>query len=152
VRNPVSYPQLLARVRALVRRSRGRSVPLRRIGALEVDAVQRRATVAAEPVPVSRMEFEFLARIATDPTRVYTKHELLRDVWGVRDKWPRNFRSSKCQHLTFAAGKIPGRPRALGEDGHERWDLHREPGRTPSSPGRLQQVREHYRVHLDRRR
>jgi len=30
------------------------------------------------------MEFEFLSRLATDPTRVYTKHELLREVWGER--------------------------------------------------------------------
>ena len=30
------------------------------------------------------MEFEFLSRLATDPTRVYTKHELLREVWGLK--------------------------------------------------------------------
>jgi len=77
-------PVLLARVRALVRRSRGRSVRLRRIGALEVDAVQRPVTLAERPVRVSRMEFEFLSRLASEPTRVYTKQELLREVWGFK--------------------------------------------------------------------
>jgi DNA-binding response OmpR family regulator len=84
LRKPVSYPLLLVRIRALVRRSNGRVVPRRRIGALEVDQLQRRVTVAEQPVHVSRMEFEFLARLATDPTRVYTKHELLREVWGFK--------------------------------------------------------------------
>jgi DNA-binding response OmpR family regulator len=55
-------------------------VPRRRIGALEVDAVQRQIRVAER---VSRMEFELLSRLATEPTRVYTKRELLRDVWGL---------------------------------------------------------------------
>jgi DNA-binding response OmpR family regulator len=81
---PIGYPLLLARVRALVRRSNGRVLPRRRIGALEVDQLQRRVTVAEQPVQVSRMEFEFLSRLATEPTRVYTKHELLREVWGFK--------------------------------------------------------------------
>jgi DNA-binding response OmpR family regulator len=84
LRKPASYPLLLARARALVRRARGRSVPPRRIGALEVDAVGRRVTVAERPVQISRMAFEFLSRVATEPTRVYTKQELLREVWGYR--------------------------------------------------------------------
>ncbi len=57
LREPMSYPLLLARVRALVRRSRGRFVPRRRIGALEVDQLERRVTVVEQPVHVSRMEF-----------------------------------------------------------------------------------------------
>jgi DNA-binding response OmpR family regulator len=84
LRKPIGYPLLLARVRALVRRSNGRVLPRRRIGALEVDQLQRRVTVAEQPVQVSRMEFEFLSRLATEPTRVYTKHELLREVWGFK--------------------------------------------------------------------
>jgi DNA-binding response OmpR family regulator len=49
-----------------------------------VDQLQRRVTVAQRPVQVSRMEFEFLAHLATEPTRVYTKQELLREVWGFK--------------------------------------------------------------------
>jgi DNA-binding response OmpR family regulator len=79
---PVTYPLLLARVRALVRRSKGGFVPRRRIGALEIDALARGATVAERPLQLARMEFELLSRLATEPTRVFTKRELLREVWG----------------------------------------------------------------------
>jgi DNA-binding response OmpR family regulator len=84
LRKPVSYPVLLARVGAIVRRSVGRPVPRRRIGALEIDPLQRRVAVAERPVHLSRMEFELLSHLAVDPTRVYTKKQLLREVWGYR--------------------------------------------------------------------
>jgi DNA-binding response OmpR family regulator len=40
--------------------------------------------VRGVPVPLPGREFELAARLATDPTRVWTKSELLRDVWGFR--------------------------------------------------------------------
>src|SRR3954447_24029326 len=65
LRKPIGYPLLLARVRALVRRSNGRVVPRRRIGALEVDQLQLRVTVAEQAAQVSRMEFQLLGRLGT---------------------------------------------------------------------------------------
>jgi Transcriptional regulatory protein, C terminal len=65
VRKPVSYPV----------------PPDRR---LESDARERRVTVAERPVHVSGMEFELLWHLGAEPTRVYTKEELLRDVWGFK--------------------------------------------------------------------
>ena len=87
----LTYPLLLARVRALVRRSKGGFVPRRRIGALEIDQLARRATVAERPLTLSRIEFDLLAHLAAEPTKVFTKWELLRDVWGYRS--PGNTRS-----------------------------------------------------------
>ena len=84
LRKPVGYPMLLARVHASVRRSRGGRIRRRRIGALEIDALQRRVTVAERPVHVSRMEFELLSHLAAEPTQVCTKEELLREVWGYK--------------------------------------------------------------------
>ncbi|HYY22783.1 MAG TPA: response regulator transcription factor [Thermoleophilaceae bacterium] len=81
---PISYPVLLARLRALLRRSRGATPARQRVGALQIDALQRRVTVAKRSVQVSRVEFELLSHLATEPTRVYTKEELLRDVWGFK--------------------------------------------------------------------
>jgi DNA-binding response OmpR family regulator len=37
-------------------------------------------------VALRRLEFELLARLAADPERVFTKHELLRSVWGYRSQ------------------------------------------------------------------
>ena len=84
LRKPVSYPVLLARVRALVRRSKGALPPRRRIRALEIDALRRTVMVGGRPVHVSRLEFELLSHLASEPTRVHTKQELLREVWGYK--------------------------------------------------------------------
>jgi len=41
-------------------------------------------TVGERPVRLANKEFALLAALASDPTRVFTKEELLRDVWGFR--------------------------------------------------------------------
>jgi DNA-binding response OmpR family regulator len=40
--------------------------------------------VGATAVRLSGREFELAGKLASDPTRVFTKNELLRDVWGIR--------------------------------------------------------------------
>jgi DNA-binding response OmpR family regulator len=53
-------------------------------GALEIDAHARRAGVAGNRLPLSKLEFDLLLHLASAPTRVFGKQELLRDVWGYR--------------------------------------------------------------------
>jgi DNA-binding response OmpR family regulator len=80
---PFLYAELLGRVRSLLRRAQGR--PRRgsvRVGELTVDPVTRVVRLAGQPVSVSAKEFALLHALAEEPTRVYTKQELLRDVWG----------------------------------------------------------------------
>ena len=55
-----------------------------RVGALRIDHAARAVRVADTPVELSAKEYALLAHLAADPTRVFTKHELLRDVWGFR--------------------------------------------------------------------
>ncbi len=54
------------------------------IGPLEIDPVRRRVTVGGEELHLAAKEFGLLRVLASDPTRVFTKQELLRDVWGYR--------------------------------------------------------------------
>ena len=56
--------------------------PVTRIGTLSIDHRAREAAVAGRPVTLAAKEFELLRRLASEPTRVFTKRELLRDVWG----------------------------------------------------------------------
>jgi DNA-binding response OmpR family regulator len=85
VAKPFSYPELRARISALLRRAYERPVPNRvRVGALTIDHHARQVHVADTPVELSKMEFTLLTRLASEPTRVWTKEELLRDVWQFR--------------------------------------------------------------------
>ena len=80
---PFLYAELLARVRSLLRRAGGR--PQRgvmRVGELTVDPVTRSVRLAGKALRLSAKEFALLQALAEDPTRVYGKNELLRDVWG----------------------------------------------------------------------
>jgi DNA-binding response OmpR family regulator len=82
---PFSYPELHARVDALLRRTRNRPGAGRiRIGPLEIDPLSRQAWLDREPVPLSKKEFALLRALAGEPTRVFTRDELLRGVWGFR--------------------------------------------------------------------
>jgi DNA-binding response OmpR family regulator len=82
---PFSYPELRARVNALLRRAHGREERGRlRVGELEIDPPSREVTVRGERVGLSQKEFALLRTLASEPTRVFTKEELLRDVWGFR--------------------------------------------------------------------
>jgi DNA-binding response OmpR family regulator len=87
VAGPFSYPELLARVRACMRRASEWRLPRRLvIGSLVVDRDQRRASHGGDELPLSRLEFDLLAHLAGAPTRVFSKWELLRDVWGFRSR------------------------------------------------------------------
>jgi DNA-binding response OmpR family regulator len=82
---PFSYPELRGRVAALLRRSRRRPGAGRlRVGELEVDPASRTALLRGAPLTLSQKEFALLRLLATDPTRVFTKDELLRHIWGYR--------------------------------------------------------------------
>ena len=81
---PFSYVELAARIRAVLRRREGpRRGPLR-VGELSVDPVRREVAVGGRPVRLANKEFELLRTLASEPQRVFTKQELLRDVWGFR--------------------------------------------------------------------
>ena len=84
VERPFNYDELLARIRAVLRRSAPPRQELVEVGDLVVDRRTRRVAVRGQPVELAGREFELAAKLATDPHRVFTKDELLREVWGFR--------------------------------------------------------------------
>lgn len=81
----VGYAVIRARLRAMASRERiDRQAPVSRVGELVVDRAERRVTMRGEPVVLSSREFTLLSVLVAEPTRVFTKDELLRDVWGFR--------------------------------------------------------------------
>src|SRR5918999_2818885 len=81
---PFAYEELLARIRALLRRSTTSSAEVLVADDLVVDRRTRRVSVRDTIVPLSAKEFELLAWLAAEPYRVWRKEELLRQVWGFR--------------------------------------------------------------------
>lgn len=81
---PFSYEELLARIRAVLRRTSPVPHEVRRAGAITADLATRTVRVADVAVALAGKEYELLLKLLTDPTRVFTKEQLLRDVWGFR--------------------------------------------------------------------
>jgi DNA-binding response OmpR family regulator/uncharacterized membrane protein (UPF0127 family) len=81
---PFHVEELVARVRAVLRRRSRRREGPRRVGDLHLDPVTREVRVAGRRVELANKEFVLLRTLASDPTRVFSKQELLRDVWGFK--------------------------------------------------------------------
>ena len=107
---PFSYPELRARIEALLRRADARRRPGRlRIGELEIDAASRMVRLRGEPVGLSQKEFALVRTLASDPTRVFTKDELLRTIWGFRTLGSNRCRSPYPLLLASAHPRRAGR-------------------------------------------
>ena len=82
VERPVVYLELRARIRVLLRRRRPDGPEVLDAGDIVVDRRTRQALVRDVSVPLPGKEFELAVALAAEPNRVFTKAELLRDVWG----------------------------------------------------------------------
>jgi DNA-binding response OmpR family regulator len=81
---PFAYEELLARIRAVLRRTSPAPHEVRRAGAITADLATRCVRVGESVVSLAGKEYELLLKLMTDPTRVFTKEQLLREVWGFR--------------------------------------------------------------------
>jgi DNA-binding response OmpR family regulator len=81
---PIVYDELVARIRAILRRTTPDPHDRIEAGEIVVDRRARHVLVRETAVKLAGREFELAAKLATEPRRVFTKDELLRDVWGFR--------------------------------------------------------------------
>ena len=106
---PFVYEELVARIRALLRR---RPLRVERIdlGELVVDRPARRAIACGVDVVLSTKEYALLVELASDPDRVFTREQLLRDVWGYRSYVPTRTLESHASRVRckLAAAGLPG--------------------------------------------
>ncbi|WP_255375520.1 response regulator transcription factor [Saccharomonospora sp. CUA-673] len=79
---PFSPKELVARVRVMLRRPRQADEPVIEVGALRVDVAGREVHVDGAPVDLTRIEFDVLAALATRAQVVFTRRELIEEVWG----------------------------------------------------------------------
>ncbi len=80
---PFGFRELLARIRAVLRRTRPEAgTGVLRVGSLEIDVRARRAAVADRALPLTTKEFDLLALLASDPGAVISRERILREVWN----------------------------------------------------------------------
>ncbi|MCX2929095.1 response regulator transcription factor [Mycobacterium sp. CVI_P3] len=95
VTKPFSPRELVARIRAMLRRPRavGRQVPPadrgaadetppRAFGALTINVASREVFLDEEPIPLTRTEFDILAALSSRPSVVWSRRQLIEAVWG----------------------------------------------------------------------
>lgn len=111
VTKPFSPRELVARVRAILRRSR-RSSPVEHLyfGDVSVDFARMEVTRSRGPVSLTPQEFKLLKYFAQNPERVITRDQLLSDVWGY-DSYP-STRTVDSHILTLRQKleRVPGTP------------------------------------------
>jgi DNA-binding response OmpR family regulator len=84
VTKPFSPRELVARVRAMLRRTRGepRVDQALHFDGLSVDEARREVLVDGAPAPLTALEFDLLGALASAPGRVFTRRQLIERVWG----------------------------------------------------------------------
>ncbi len=84
---PFSPRELVARVHALRRRAERATTHVEpvRLGKLELDPASRKVRLSGGEVHLTPIEFDILLRMASEPGVVFTREQLLFDVWGYRD-------------------------------------------------------------------
>jgi two-component system response regulator VicR len=101
---PVPYEELRARIGAVLRRSRRRTEAPMRVGELLVDRVSMRVVVGERDVQLTKKEFNLLQLLASDPTRVFSKAELLARVWA--EKQPTGPSRTVDSHMSRLRRKL----------------------------------------------
>ena len=84
VRKPFELPELIARVRAALRRGRGGPADAERLrlGPLVIDVGARTVARDGTVIPLTRTEFDLLVELARRPSQVFTREGLLERIWG----------------------------------------------------------------------
>lgn len=84
LRKPFDLDELGGRITAILRRRHSRGDAVVRVGELLLDPPRRKVLVGDREVHLARKEFSLLRVLASDPTRVFSKDELMVAVWGLR--------------------------------------------------------------------
>jgi two-component system phosphate regulon response regulator PhoB len=83
VSKPFSFPELIARIKAVLRRTLpGGEQEKLAVAGLEVDGASQRVTAKGEPVRLGPTEYRLLHFFVSHPERVYTREQVLDRVWG----------------------------------------------------------------------
>ena len=113
---PFSPKELVARVRAVLRRSesaRADGPDVLRAGEVEVDVRRMRVSVAGKPAELTPTEFQLLAALIREPGRVFTRSQLLDAVHGVAIESYERAIDAHVKNIRKKIEPVPSAPRYL---------------------------------------
>lgn len=113
---PFGVPELLARMRALLRRVEGTEIgkgPKYRLGRVEVDLVSRTVLRDGAEIHLTPVEFRLLSELLRAEGRIVTQHNLMREVWGPGHSSQTHYLRVFMGHLRRKLEDDPARPRHL---------------------------------------
>ncbi len=113
VTKPFSVEELLARLRAALRRSAPSADPVLELGDLKIDLEKRAVWSGGRPVALTRTEYDLLRVLAQSPGKLFTHPALLREVWGPGYAQESHYLHVYVSQLRRKIEPDPARPRYL---------------------------------------
>ena len=113
VTKPFSVDELLARLRAVLRRLAPQEGPVLEVGALRIDVPGRLVTRDGERVKLTPHEFDLLRVLAQNRGKLLTHRMLLREVWGPSYGEEAHYLHVYVSHLRAKIERDPARPEIL---------------------------------------
>ena len=121
VTKPFSMRELIARVTAQIRRmqmiksiSQNATEEILDLGELVINRASRNVTLNGKSVDLRPREFDLLTHMAANPGRVYTRDQLLHDVWGFEYIGDTRTVDVHVRWLRLKIEEYPARPKILG--------------------------------------
>lgn len=102
---PLAFAELLARVKALLRRSRLRPPETWRVGDLEIDTLSRRVTRGGQTLDLTPREYDLLVRLARAEGCVVSRQMLAQEIWRQR-AWTASLGNAMDVHISRLREKI----------------------------------------------
>ena len=113
VTKPFSGDELLARLRAALRRTRPEPRPVVEVGDLRIDLERRHVTVCGREVALTPIEYDLLRLLAENEGKLMTHPVILREIWGPAYGDESNYLHVYVSHLRRKIEPDPARPRYL---------------------------------------
>lgn len=113
---PFNTRELLARIKAILRRTVQQAAAARsfiKVGDLQIDVIKRKVTVKGREVALTSREYNLLSLLASNPGKVYSREELLEEIWG--DDYSGDVRTVDVhiRHLREKIEEFPAEPNII---------------------------------------
>jgi two-component system, OmpR family, response regulator MtrA len=110
---PFKPKELIARIRARVRRTETEPAEQLAIGDVTIDVPAHQVARAGEPIALTPLEFDLLVALARKPRQVFTREVLLEQVWGYRHAADTRLVNVHVQRLRSKVERDPEHPEVV---------------------------------------